>query len=62
MFAEVRYEVHVYTGDENNAGTDAHVYLTLFGERGDTGKRKLHTPIQDARGGEWRLFEKGQVG
>ncbi|TGZ66198.1 hypothetical protein CRM22_005460 [Opisthorchis felineus] len=36
-----QYEIHVITGDEQNAGTDANVYLTLYGENGDSGERKL---------------------
>ena len=29
------------TGDKWGAGTDANVFLSLFGDRGDTGERKL---------------------
>nr|CAB3263471.1 lipoxygenase homology domain-containing protein 1-like [Phallusia mammillata] len=36
-----KYRVHVFTGDVFNAGTDANVYLTMFGENGDSGERKL---------------------
>lgn len=31
------YRVRVYTGDKLFAGTDANVYITLYGEIGDTG-------------------------
>ena len=31
------YEVHVTTGDIRGAGTDANVFVTLFGENGDSG-------------------------
>lgn len=37
----VAYEVTVVTGDLWNAGTDATVFLTLFGDTGDTGCRQL---------------------
>ena len=37
----VKYLVQVYTGDVKKAGTDANVYIKIFGERGDTGKRPL---------------------
>jgi len=37
----VAYEVTVMTGELWNAGTDAAVSLTLFGETGDTGARQL---------------------
>jgi hypothetical protein len=36
-----QYVVHVFTGNVNGAGTDANVYLTIFGEMGDSGERKL---------------------
>jgi len=39
------YHVYVTTGDKWGAGTDANVYLVLFGENDDTGK--MHTPLQD---------------
>lgn len=31
----------VRTGDMHGAGTDANVFLTIFGDLGDTGERKL---------------------
>ena len=31
------YHVYVHTGDKFGAGTDANVYVTLFGEVDDTG-------------------------
>ena len=33
--------MEVYTGSESDAGTDANVYVTVDGLRGDTGKRRL---------------------
>lgn len=36
-----KYVIQVYTGDISKAGTDANVYITVFGERGDTGVRQL---------------------
>lgn len=32
-----KYEVKVYTGDVISAGTDADVFINIFGEYGDTG-------------------------
>lgn len=32
------YHVFVYTGDKFGAGTDANVYIVLFGEIDDSGK------------------------
>ena len=45
----------VHTGLKDGAGTDAHVYLVLYGERGDTGKRRLLKSNQKDK------FEQGQV-
>ncbi|XP_063722696.1 lipoxygenase homology domain-containing protein 1-like isoform X2 [Symsagittifera roscoffensis] len=39
--SSVKYEVFVYTGKESGAGTDANVFITLFGQLGDSGERKL---------------------
>uniref|UniRef100_H2ZAW5 PLAT domain-containing protein n=1 Tax=Ciona savignyi TaxID=51511 RepID=H2ZAW5_CIOSA len=36
-----QYKVHVFTGDVFRGGTDANVFITIFGENGDTGERKL---------------------
>ncbi|XP_047639869.1 uncharacterized protein LOC125129319 isoform X2 [Phacochoerus africanus] len=35
------YEVHVATGELWNAGTAANVYISVYGEKGDTGSRQL---------------------
>lgn len=43
------------TGNLWNAGTDANVYLTVYGDRGDTGVRQLYSPSKD------QIFKKGQV-
>ena len=34
--------MNVYTGDVSGAGTDANVFCTIFGDKGDSGERKLH--------------------
>ncbi|XP_058024091.1 lipoxygenase homology domain-containing protein 1 [Ahaetulla prasina] len=49
------YEVHVITGVIWGAGTDANVYLSIYGERGDTGERHLKYSNQ------LNKFEKEQV-
>lgn len=38
-FSGNKYEVKVYTGDVIGAGTDADVFINIFGEYGDTGNR-----------------------
>uniref|UniRef100_A0A8U8BB29 Oxygen-regulated protein 1 n=1 Tax=Geospiza parvula TaxID=87175 RepID=A0A8U8BB29_GEOPR len=49
------YKVHVTTGDLWNAGTEADVYISVYGERGDTGSRQL------LRSHKSRKFLKGQT-
>ena len=41
LIAAKTYSVSVFTGDVSGAGTDANVFLTIFGDKGDTGERKL---------------------
>ncbi|XP_064496968.1 lipoxygenase homology domain-containing protein 1-like [Pseudopipra pipra] len=53
---ENTYEVRVLTGTVWGAGTDANVFLNIYGlERGDTGERQLK------RSNNLNKFEKGQV-
>lgn len=49
------YEVHVFTGTMWGAGTDANVYINIYGEVGDTGERRLK------KSNHLNKFEKGQV-
>ena len=46
----------MHTGDVRGAGTDANVFIVLFGDRGDTGERKLHKSETYSN-----KFERGQV-
>ena len=41
LFTDSQYKVSVYTGDKKGAGTDANVFITMFGENGDSGEMKL---------------------
>lgn len=34
----VKFNVHVTTGNVRGAGTDANVFITIYGTTGDTGK------------------------
>eukprot|EP00736_Rhodelphis_marinus_P000918 Rmarinus@m.27357 len=52
--AESEYQVHVITGDVSGAGTDANVFLIIFGENGDSGTRQLSKKGKN-------LFERGQT-
>ena len=38
---EKKYLVEVFTGDERNAGTDSEVFLTIYGEKGETSEIHL---------------------
>lgn len=51
-----RYRVTVCTGELEGAGTDANVYLCLYGDVGDTGERLLYNCRNNTD-----LFEKGAV-
>ena len=53
--AEVDYRITVKTGEETNAGTDANVYLQMFGENGKTQNFSLREE------GDKRRFERGRV-
>lgn len=44
------------TGDVYGGGTDANVFLTIYGDQGDTGERKLRK--SEANGNK---FERGAV-
>ena len=41
FFAATPYTIRVFTGDVRGSGTNANVFLTLYGENGDSGERKL---------------------
>ena len=46
----------MFTGDIKKAGTDANVFLTLYGENGDSGERPLSKSETNRD-----KFERGQV-
>ncbi|KAM4575790.1 LOW QUALITY PROTEIN: lipoxygenase homology domain-containing protein 1 [Odontesthes bonariensis] len=50
------YKVSVRTGDMYRAGTDANVFLTIYGDLGDTGERKLAKSENNRN-----KFERGEV-
>ncbi|CAL1540914.1 unnamed protein product [Lymnaea stagnalis] len=51
----IKYEVTVVTGDLWNGGTHANVYLTIYGDRGDSGTRQLYVRQKG------QAFNKGQT-
>jgi hypothetical protein len=50
----VCYDITIITGDELHAGTDANVYITIYGSNGDTGPRPLTKRFRN-------LFERNQI-
>ena len=50
------YQVFVHTGDKRGAGTNANIFLNIFGELGDTGDR----PLKESKSNRDK-FERDQV-
>lgn len=50
------YSVTVTTGDVYGAGTDANVFITIYGDMGDSGERKLSQSENNRN-----KFERGAV-
>ncbi|XP_060788698.1 lipoxygenase homology domain-containing protein 1 [Neoarius graeffei] len=50
----VKYEIIVITGDVKGAGTDANVFITIYGVNGDSGKRPVKQKFRNA-------FERGHT-
>ena len=53
MRVEVPYEVTVYTGDVRGAGTNANVFLVMYGENGKSDRFDLRNKSDN--------FERAQV-
>lgn len=53
----VLYSVQIFTGNVPGAGTDAKVYITIYGDLGDTGERYLGKSENRTN-----KFERGTVG
>lgn len=51
------YSVQIFTGNVPGAGTDAKVYITIYGDLGDTGERYLGKSENRTN-----KFERGKVG
>ena len=51
-----RYKITVRTSDERGSGTDANVWIVVFGEKGDTGERKLDTSANNFERGVEDVF------
>jgi hypothetical protein len=53
-FCLLEYEIVTVTGDKKGAGTDANVFITLFGKSGQTAKLQLKNPSTN------NMFERNQ--
>uniref|UniRef100_A0A4W3K3J8 RP1 axonemal microtubule associated n=1 Tax=Callorhinchus milii TaxID=7868 RepID=A0A4W3K3J8_CALMI len=51
----INYDVLVSTGDTWNGGTNANVFIVIYGKRGDTGSRQL------IKSNHAKMFQKGQT-
>ena len=51
-----QYQLQVHTGDVPEADTEAEIFVTMFGERGDSGRRRLFKSKSDGK-----AFTKGKV-
>ncbi|CAF1005020.1 unnamed protein product [Rotaria sordida] len=52
----LKYIVDVYTGNKPNAGTDANVFINIYGQCGDTGVRPLEYSLQNKN-----KFQRNQI-
>ena len=55
LLPEIDYMVKIVTGDVMGAGTDANVFLNIYGEQGDTSDRQL------SKSENVNKFERNQV-
>lgn len=55
LLPEIEYTVKVVTGDVMGAGTDANVFVNIYGELGDSADRQL------AKSDNLNKFERNQV-
>ncbi|KAM5281079.1 oxygen-regulated protein 1 [Ctenodactylus gundi] len=55
VFPVLKYHVDIYTGQLKHAETESEVSLCLYGERGDSGLRRLHKSSMPVK------FRRGQI-
>ncbi len=53
LFPAIPYEITVWTGDKKGGGTDANVFIQMYGEGGKTEEKQLRNRTDN--------FEQGQV-
>ena len=52
----VRYKVAVTTGERRGAGTDANVFIQVYGKKGQTKEIKLDNPQNNFEAGKTDMF------
>ncbi|MFE1764236.1 PLAT/LH2 domain-containing protein [Streptomyces angustmyceticus] len=57
--AQHQYRVAVYTGNKAGAGTDANVYITIYGTRGSAGPIRLDNSANNFESGKTDRFTLG---
>jgi hypothetical protein len=56
IFIDNKYKVTVYTGNKREAGTDADVFITLYGTLGESDAIMLYSKKNDFEGGKCVLI------
>ena len=56
FIAVIIYTVEVHTSDLSGADTTAAMFITLFGQQGDSGQRRLYVTQTDGK-----MFSQGKV-
>jgi hypothetical protein len=54
-FVGNQYRITVFTGKKRGAGTDADVFITLYGQEGDSGPIVLNSKKNDFEAGQFVL-------
>ncbi len=52
----MEYKISIITGNVRDAGTDANVYLELFGDNGSTGDLKIPAKKEDLERGRTDVY------
>ena len=58
VVTNVSYKILVYTGDERRAGTNANVFITLYGSKGQSSELELGKFGNDFEKGDTNEFTK----
>ena len=57
MVTGIPYEVTVWTGDVKGAGTDANIFLQMYGENGKTEEYQLRNRTDNFEQGQMDIFK-----